>query len=127
VLEARADAVIRQLPAQLAALPDSDWQTIVAGVRAKLLEKDKSISERAGRLFELAYERSADWTRTQTTLTALASLTQQRAAAILASSLAPATARSRTFLGFSRDHKALVPPVVSFTDPAAWKATQRYQ
>jgi insulysin len=127
VLETRAEAVIRQLPAQLEALPDTEWQTIVAGVRAKLLEKDKSISERAGRLFALAYEHSADWTRTQATLTALNSLTKQRTAAILASAMAPKTARTRTFLGFSRDHKPLTPPAVSFTDLGRWKAGQRYE
>ena len=126
-LESRADAVIRQLPAQLAALPDADWQTIVAGVRAKLLEKDKSVAERAGRLFELAYERNADWTRLQTTLAALESLTKQRTAAILGTALAPTTARSRTFLGFSRDHKPKTPSVVSFTDAGPWKAQQRYE
>ena len=127
VIESRADALVRTLPAQLEALADSEWQTIVAGVRTKLLEKDKSISERAGRLFELAYERQADWTRTAATLSALERLTQQRAAAILGTALAPATARSRSFLGFSREHKAQTAPSVSFTDPAAWKARQRYE
>jgi insulysin len=126
VLESRADAVIRQLPAQLEALPDAEWQTIVAGVRAKLLEKDKSIGERAGRLFELAYEQDTDWTRKDATLTALASLTKQRTAAILGAALAPTTARTRIFLGFSRDHKPQTPPAVSFTDPGPWKAGQRY-
>ena len=127
VIETRADALIRSLPALLEALPDSEWQTIVTGVRTKLLEKDKSISERAARLFELAYERQADWTRTAATLAALDRLTKQRTAAVLATALAPATARTRTFLGFSRDHKAQTPPSVSFTDPAAWKARQRYE
>jgi len=127
VIESRADALISTLPAQIEALPDAEWQTIVAGLRTKLLEKDKSISERAGRLFELAYERQADWTRTAATLAALERLTQQRTAAILGTALVPPTARSRTFLGFSRDHKAQVPPSVSFTDPAAWKARQRYE
>ena len=127
VLETRADAAIGQLPAQLEALPDADWQTIVAGVRAKLLEKDKSVGERAARLFELAYEQSADWTRQEATLGALNSLTQQRTAAILAAALAPKTARTRTFLGFSRDHKPKSPPAVSFSDAARWKAQQRYE
>ena len=127
VLETRADALIRTLPSQLEALSDSEWQTILAGVRAKLQEKDKSISERAGRLFELAYERQADWTRTAATLAALDRLTQRRTAAVLATALAPTTARTRTFLGFSRDHKAQTASAVSFTDVAAWKARQRYE
>ncbi len=127
LLESRSDAVIRQLPAQLEALPDAEWQAIVAGVRAKLLEKDKSISERAGRLFELAYDQDADWTRKEATLTALESLTRQRTAAILAAAVTPATARTRTFLGFSRDHKPKKSPAVSFTDAGPWKARQRYE
>ncbi|HEY6132364.1 MAG TPA: insulinase family protein, partial [Rubrivivax sp.] len=127
VLETRADAVIKQLPAQLEALPDADWQTIVAGVRAKLLEKDKSIAERAGRLFELAYDEDTEWKRREATLSALDGLTKQRAAAILGSALAPATARTRTFLGFSRDHKPQSAPAVSFTDAGRWKASQRYE
>jgi insulysin len=127
VLESRADAVIAGLPGQLEALPDDDWQTIVAGVRAKLLEKDKSVPERAGRLFGLAYERDADWARNESTLAALDALTKQRAAAILASALAPTIGRTRSFLGFARDHRPQTPPVVSFTDPGPWKARQRYE
>ena len=126
VLAARSDAVIVQLPAQLEALPDAEWQTIVAGVRAKLLEKDKSVAERAGRLFILAYERDADWSRNQATLAALDQLSKQRAAAILREALAPNTARNRHFLGFSRDHKPQAPPEPTFSDPGPWKARQRY-
>ena len=127
VLETRVDAVIRQLSAQLEALPDAEWQTIVAGVRAKLLEKDKSVAERASRLFGLAFERDADWGRNLATLAALDGLTKQRTAAILAAALAPNAARTRTFLGFARNHRPLAPPAVSFTDPGPWKARQRYE
>jgi insulysin len=126
-LELRADAVIRQLPAQLEALADAEWQTIVAGVRAKLEEKDKSIAERAARLFDLAYERKGDWARREATLAALDSLTKQRTAAILAAALDPKTTRSRTFLAYSRDHKPKTPPAMSLADSAAWKARQRYE
>ena len=127
VLEARAEAFTRQLPAQLAALPDATWNTIVAGARAKLEEKDKSIAERAARWFDLAYEHGADWGRHESTLAALDALTKQRAAEILAAALSPASGRVRTFLGFARDHQAKTEPAVTFTDAAAWKAGQRYE
>jgi insulysin len=39
-LESRAQAVIGSLPDRLEALDDAQWQTIVAGVRAKLEERD---------------------------------------------------------------------------------------
>jgi insulysin len=127
VLAARSDAVIARLPAQLEALPDAEWQTIVAGVRAKLLEKDKSVADRAGRLFTLAYERDADWARDEATLAALERLSKQRAAAILQAALAPNSVRNRSFLGFARDHKPQAPPAVSFSDAGPWKARQRYE
>jgi insulysin len=127
VLETRVEAVVNGLPTLLAALPDAEWQTIVAGVRAKLLEKDKSVAERASRLFGLAFDRDADWGRNVATLAALDALTKQRAAAILASALAPGTARSRSFLAFARGHHPQTPPAVSFTDPGPWKAQQRFE
>jgi insulysin len=127
VLESRATALIKQLPAQLEALPDEEWRTIVAGVRAKLLEKDKSIAERARRLFDLAYEQEGDWARDAATLAALEGLTKQRAAALLATALDPATARLRTFLGFSREHQPKSAPLVTFTDAQLWKKGQRFE
>ncbi|MDH4290749.1 MAG: insulinase family protein, partial [Aquincola sp.] len=126
-LDARADAVIKRLPEQLASLPDAEWQTIVAGVRAKLLEKDKSVGERAGRLFELAYEYGTDWQRREATVAALGVLSQQRTAAILASALDPKTTRSRTFLAYSRDHKAKSPAAMTLDDARTWKEGQRFE
>jgi len=126
-LESRADPVILDLPARLQALDDAQWQTIVAGVRAKLEEKDKSISERARRLFELAYEFNGDWARAEATVDALSGLTRQATAALLASALSPDKTRNRVFLGFARDLRPRTPPVVTFSDTAAWKAGQRYE
>jgi insulysin len=126
-LESRTDKVIAELPARLRALDDAQWQTIVAGVRAKLDEKDKSIGERARRLFELAYEWNGDWGRQDATADALSALTRQSTADLLASALRADTARNRVFLGFARDVRPRTPPAVSFSDAAAWKAGQRYE
>ena len=127
VLEARADAFIETLPAQLAALSDAGWKTIVAGVRANLEEKDKSVADRAARLFDLAYEEQGDWGRRDATLAALERLTKARVAEILAAALAPQTARTRTFLGFARGQEPKAAPAVSFAEPGPWKARQRYE
>jgi len=127
LLESRADAFIVQLPAALAALPDDAWRSLVEGARAKLEEKDKSIAERAQRLFMLAYDRGGDWLRRESTLAALDKLTRQRTGEILAAALAPSTGRSRTFLGFARQHTPAAAPAVSFTDREAWKKTRRFE
>lgn len=124
-LAQRADAFIATLPNLLRELPADQWQAIVAGVRAKLSEKDKSIAERATRLFALAYDRDADWARNAQTLAALDVLTQARTADILAAALAPATRREREFLGFARQHAMPALPG-AISDAARWKAGQAY-
>jgi len=126
-IEARSDEFIARLPGRLAALPDADWTTIIGGVRAKLLEKDKTIADRAARLFDLAYNHEADWARRAETLAALDRLTQQRTGEILAAALAPATRQMRTFLGFARQHEPKAPPAPTFTDRAAWKPTRTFE
>jgi len=126
-VEARADAFIFQLPELLGNLPDEAWNTIVAGVRAQLEEKDKAIADRSGRLFELAYDRSGEWTRREETLAALDKLTKARAREIFAAALNPDTREMRTFLGFARQHEAKTPPATTYPDRDAWKKQQGFK
>jgi insulysin len=126
-VEARADEIIAKLPGLLAALSDEAWATIIGGVRAQLEEKDKTIAERANRLFDLAYNRDANWNRRAETLAALDRLTKQRTGEIFSAALAPATRQMRTFLGFARTHEPKAPPATTFTDRAAWKQTRTFQ
>ncbi len=126
-VEKRADEYIAKLPGLLAALPAEGWQEIVAGVRDQLKEKDKTIAERAIRLFVLGYDRDADWSRREATLAALERLTKERAGELLAGALASATGRTRTYLGFARQHEAKAPPAVTFTDRPAWKQTRKFE
>ena len=126
-VETRADAYIAKLPAMLRDLPDEAWANIIGGVQAQLKKKDKSIAERAGRLFDLAYNRDADWSRREATLAALNQLTKARAAEILAQALDPATRQMRTFLGFARAHEPKSPPKVTFTDRDAWKRGRKFE
>lgn len=126
-VEARALALMRRLPSDLRALPAEQWQALVAGVRAKLEEKDKTIAERARRLFELAYEFGGEWGRRDATLAALDALTQPRAAELLAQAFDAKALRSITMLGFARNHAPKSPPAVSLGDAQAWKKAQRYR
>jgi len=127
LVEARAEEFIAKLPAMLTELPDAAWANIVAGVRAQLKEKDKSIAERAARLFDLAYNRQGDWGRREATLAALDGLTRARAADILARALAPDSRQMRTLLAFAREHEPKAPPAVTFTDRDAWKKDRKFQ
>lgn len=126
-VEARADEYIAKLPGLLAAQTDAQWATLISGVRASLEEKDKSIADRAGRFFDLAYNRDANWGRQAETIAALDQLTKARAVEILTTALDPARRRMRTFLGFARQHEPKIPPAVTFTDRAAWKPTRKFE
>ena len=127
VIEERADAFIARLPELLGALSGEEWAMLVDGVRDRLEQKDKTIADRAGRLFGLAYDQDADWGRRDAMLAALATLTQERVREILEAALAPARGQKRTFLGFAREHEPKHPPRVTFTDRAAWKQARRFK
>ena len=126
-VRAKAEAFIAGLPALFAQTTDEQWQTLVGGVRAKLIEADKSVAERGVRLFDLAYNRDGDWTRREETLAALDHLTKARVEGILNHALDPQSRQVRTFLGFARQHEPAAPVTPTFDDRAAWKKTQQYQ
>lgn len=127
VVEQRADDFIVKLPLMLSGLPDEAWETIIGGVRAQLEEKDKSVADRAKRLFALGYDREGDWNRRDETLAALDHLTKERTGEILEDALGLSTRQMRTFLGFARQHEAKETPATTFTDRPAWKATRQYK
>lgn len=126
-LEARNDAFLATLPEAIRTMPAEAFAAAVAGVRARLLERDKSVAERAQRLFVLGYERGGDWQRNTATLKALDSLTAARVADWLARALDPATRRMRTFLGFARQHEvpAGLPPAIQ--DLESFKRGRSYR
>lgn len=124
-LRQRAEAFIATLPAQLAALPPEDFATLIAGARAALEEKPKSIAEKAGRMFSLAYDFEGDWERQADTLAALDTLTQDDVAALLTAVLDPTAGRRIVVLlaGENHDPSAATP---SFADRETWKAGRTY-
>ena len=126
-VQERAEALIAQLPDILSQLPAESWEGLVAGVRDELQQQDKSIAERTGRLFGLAYDHDGDWDRNRATLAALDTLTQARAEEILSTALAPKTRRMATYLGFGRDHEPAQPLTPSYDDQTTWKKTRAYQ
>ena len=126
-LQTKAEAFIKQLPDLFGKVTDKDWEDLVAGALAALQEEDKTIAERAGRLFKLAYDYNGDWSRREDTIVALEKLDRARVLAILKDTLDPAKLRERTFLGFAKQHTATTPPKTSFTDTYTWKKTRKYE
>lgn len=126
-LQARADAFLGTLNEQWTAVDAEKFTALTAGVRASLLEKDKSIEERAGALFDRAYNFNGDWERKQATLAALAQLDHARVGTILQALFAPESRRVRIVLLTGRDHQIKNKISPTFTDRAAWKQTRAFK
>lgn len=125
-LERRSLAYLGGIKEQWAAIDDAGYAAIVAGVRANLLEKDKTIAERAQTLFNRAYQFKGDWARVSSTVNALDGLTKSRVAEILARLVDPATARVRSVLLTGREHNNATEITPTFTDRDAWKKTRTF-
>ena len=126
-LRQRAEKFIATLPAALAAIDHTAWATLVAGVRATVERKPKSIPEKAEQFFADAYTYDGDWDRRQATLAALDALTREQAVAFLTAALAPETARGRTVQVHSRNHPPTATVKPAFADRHAWQATRRFR
>ena len=126
-LAKRVEAFIATLPERLQSLPDEAWEMIVAGVRAELEQKDKTILDRASRLFSLAFDYDAEWSRRDETLAALDQLTKERVHEIFAVALDPEQRRKRAFMGYARGQEkpAEVEPTV--TEIEQWKEDREYR
>lgn len=120
-LRRRAETFIATLPAQLQAVTDEQWATLLAGVRASLEEKPKGLKEKADQFFTLAFVQGEDWERRIASLAALDRLTRADVVALLARSLDPATAQRRTILLTTTGHPPTETLTASFADRAAWK------
>ncbi len=126
-LRRRAEAFIAGLPAALAALPEAQWTTLLAGARSQFEEKPKSIRDKAEIFFGRAYTFEGEWDRQQASLTALSSLTKEQAVALLTQALAPETARRRTVLLGSKNHPLDEKTLPAFTERELWKPSRRFQ
>ncbi len=123
----RSDTFLLSLPELFDALSDEKFETLRAGVRSELAEKDKSIGERTARYFDLAFERDAWWSRNEDTIAALDALTRDDVRQLL-QKLDRGKRSSITALSFAEQHAAAAGTVeASFTDIAAWKGQQAYR
>jgi insulysin len=126
-LQKRAEAFIAELPTKLAAISDQEWTTLKAGARSQFEEKPKSIRDKAEIFFGRAYLYDGEWNRQPASLAALEALTKDQAVALLRTALAPETARRRTVLLASKNHKPAAELTGTFTNRDAWKATRKLE
>ncbi|MBL9205081.1 MAG: insulinase family protein [Opitutaceae bacterium] len=124
-LRRRSEAFLATLPAQFEAITPEQWATLLAGARSAFEDKPKSMAEKAEQFFVSAFSFGGEWERRQTGLAALLALKKEDVAKLLATTLAPETARRRTVLLWTKTHAPAEPIVPAFTDRGAWKRTQK--
>ncbi|WP_221031186.1 insulinase family protein [Actomonas aquatica] len=125
-LRERAETFIATLPAQLAELSPEAFATLISGARSNLEAKDKSLAEKAGRFFSLAFTYDEDWERRAATLAALEELTQPELVSLLTNVLSGPGKRERLVLLSGENHTESAVPA-TFTDREAWKTTRQFQ
>ena len=125
-LRKRAEAFISTMPATLSATTDVQWDSLIAGARANLEQKPKSISEKAEMLFAAAYDFDAEWNRRQAALAALDKLTKEQAVSILTEVLSGPDLRRRTVMLHTDNHAEHNPVSASFSDRSNWKRTRLF-
>jgi insulysin len=126
-LRRRAEAFIATLPASMAKISDEEWATLIAGARANLEQKPKSIAEKAEILFTLAYDYDAEWGRRQAALAELNVLTKAKAVEMLTEVLTGQSTQRRTVMLTSAKHAQETDSAASFSDRAAWKSMRQFQ
>ncbi len=125
-LRQRAETFMATLPDQLAALPADAFAALMAGARANLEAKDKSLPEKAGRFFSLAFDQDEDWDRQDETLAALDALNQTELVALLRDTLSGPTKRERLVLLNGENHEGST-ATSTFTEREAWKSARTYR
>lgn len=125
-LRQRAESFLAALPAELAALTDEAFGTLVAGARSEFEEKPKSIAEKAGRMFALGYNYDRDWERRASTLAALDKLTKADVLTLLQTMIDPVGARRIVVLLSCDDHPGSE-ATPTFTDREQWKESRNYR
>jgi len=126
-LQKRVVAFLTTLPELFAKIPDEQFAQIIAGVRAELEEKEKSIAEKAGTLFDLAYEEDEDWGRDQTSLKALDAITREDVQALIKNIVTQSQQRTKTILLVGREHELGTVVKSTFKNANTWKSEQRYE
>ena len=126
-LQKRIEAFLATIPNLFAEIPDEEFKQIIAGVRAKLEEKEKSIAEKASILFDLAYEEDEDWGRNEASLKALDTITREDIQALIKNIIVQSQQRTKTVLLVGREHEMKTEVKPTFDDANAWKRGQLYQ
>ena len=126
-LQRRADVFLKSFPEQFSKLTDEEFEKLKVAAAEKIKEKPKSIAAKAGLLHTLAYEHGADFSRQETTLKAIDSLTKCQTSTLLENMLNPKTRKQRTFLLFANEHEPKDKIQPTFTDLKKWKASRKFE
>jgi insulysin len=126
-VEDRVEAFVSTYPELFEALSQEDFDTFRLAAIEKLKEKAKTIAEKAGEFNAQAFDLDGNFGYEQETIEALESLTKADVAGMLEAAIGNETRRTRTTLGFAREHEAKRGVASSFDDLESWKKTRVFE
>jgi insulysin len=126
-LVARSDDLIGKLPQLLRDMPAEAFAQAKAAVRSELEIKPKTIAEKAGRFFRMAYDHDGNWDRIQESLDALDGLGVNDIIALMEAVNDPQQHRYQLVLLFARQAAELAEQSDGLSDIAAWKRAQSFR
>lgn len=127
LLSQKADAFIKTLPEQLKAMKDEDFEMLKKAVRERLLEKEKSISNRASVYFDLTFKKDRDFDRKQKNLEALSKLTIEDMVLSLRKALDSESRKMTEVLLFAAEHQPKDGDPAQLTDLKVLKSKRKYK
>ncbi len=126
-LKSRSDAMLADLPAMVASMPEEAFIEARDAVRSQLLEKPTSIAEKAAIFFNRAFVLNEDWDRQAEALEALEGVTREAVIAFLSEVLDPDQIRSRTVYLFARQHGELADQIEAISNIQEWKEARSFR
>ena len=126
-LVSRSDELVSELPDMLRAMPPEAFAQAKEAVRLELEVKPKTIAEKAGRFFALAYDHGANWSRVEESLAVLETLSREDIIALMESVNDPDQHRYQLVLLFARQQAELAAQTEALEDMNAWKTQQAFR
>lgn len=126
ILSERAQAFLEKIPEKFAQLDEPGFERLKQAVEKKLLEKPKSISERAASLYNLTFTEKLDFDRTSQNMKALNALSKDEVLLTLKTCLDAKTRKMTEVLLYAKEHSPREKRELLIKDFEALKKSANY-
>ncbi|MBF0199157.1 MAG: hypothetical protein HQL32_15690, partial [Planctomycetes bacterium] len=126
----KADAFIETLGEVITKMTDDDFAQVKNAIKEKLLEKPKSIAEKANIFYDLTFEKAKDFNRLEENLAALESVSKEDVLALYKKAMSKETRKVVELRLYAAEHKVseeVAEGVEVVTIPKAFREKREYR